>query len=156
MWKSVVGDIFEAIEYMAILSCFPQCPVQCYLKPSTKVSLLQSARNIGTLSDSVRARGADSHYSLLSMVVYCPLPPVIPLPVVLHDGQKDNFSEGNQLCKDQPGINHLYVGSGGKLVHHSNEDGGEDQHGGKVDCQGSLKVERFKEGCSKCGEDKKN
>ena len=53
------------------------------------------------------------------------------------------------MAKDQPDVNHLDVGGGGKAFHLAHEDGGHHQHGGQVHAQGRLKEERLEEGGGK-------
>ena len=48
--------------------------------------------------------------------------------------QKD-LSEWNNQVKDQPDVNHFYVGSAGELVGDIYEHGCEDEHDGEVDSQ---------------------
>ena len=90
--------------------------------------------------------------------------------VILNDGQKRNLHKWDKLTKNEPDINHSYIGSWWQLFHHTkgyyqitgkykhgckclkifnkpNKQGGDDQHGCQVDCKGSFKKEWFEEGC---------
>ena len=40
----------------------------------------------------------------------------------------------------------FHVGCGGKVLHHGDEEGGQDKHGGQVDCEGCLKIEGLEVG----------
>ena len=67
--------------------------------------------------------------------------PVVLLPHAVHEGVEQHLGEGNQLGEDQPDVDHLDVGSRRQRVGDGDEEGGEDQLGGQVDCHNSLEEE---------------
>ena len=58
------------------------------------------------------------------------------------------------MGEDEPDVDYLNVISGWKHLYDPDEDGGQDQHGGQVDTQGSLEEIGFKEGCGLSDQDK--
>ena len=62
---------------------------------------------------------------------------------------KYNLSEGDELAEYQPEVNHLWIRCKRQLLHHADEDGSHDEHGGQVHTQGRLKEERLEEGGGK-------
>ena len=62
---------------------------------------------------------------------------------------KDHLSKGHQLAEYQPEVNHLWIRCKRQLLHHADEDGSHDEHGGQVHTQGRLKEERLEEGGGK-------
>ena len=63
----------------------------------------------------------------------------------VHEGVKKNLSEGNQLRKDKPDINHFDIGCWWKGSRNTYKKRSEHQKGSKIDCDNSLKEERFEE-----------
>ena len=80
----------------------------------------------------------------------------VPLTPGFGECEKDDLDEWDQLAANEPDIDHLDVGSGGKSLHHSDEDGGEYQHCGQVDTKGRLKEVWFEEGGCPGDQNKKN
>ena len=69
-------------------------------------------------------------------------------PVHVNPRVEKDFCKGNQLGKNQPNVNHLDVGSGGKALRNTDEERGEDKEGGEVDSDDSFKEEVLEEVCS--------
>ena len=70
-------------------------------------------------------------------------PFIIFLSEIINISMQKNLKERNHQAENHPDINHLDIRGCGKAATDADEKGGQNQHGGHIHCDSSLKEERF-------------